>query len=334
MTVFSQDFRPRNYLLNPHLQSVLASSSLRRWLFRRRRAQLDANVTEHILDCGAGVRLQGFHTPQTLHHAARGLVILLHGWEGSAHSSYLMHTAASLLAKGYDVFRLNFRDHGNTHHLNEEVFHSCRLDEVVGAVKAVAKQFPVKPMVLVGFSLGGNFALRVALRAPQADITLGGVIAVCPVIDPSSALNAIEGAPWFYQHYFLRKWRESLIRKQRLYPHKKYFSKQELSGDLRNMTRNLVLRHTQFGSLENYLEGYSVAIDKLAALQIATHILTAQDDPIIPVADFRDLRLASNTELNIARHGGHCGFIQDLSLVSWAEDFIVTRVQSISESCR
>ena len=78
------DFRPHRLLKSPHLQSVLASSGVRRWLFRRRRAALEGLATEHILDCGNGVRLQGFHSAQTERGQARGLVVLLHGWEGSA----------------------------------------------------------------------------------------------------------------------------------------------------------------------------------------------------------------------------------------------------------
>ena len=106
----------------------------------------------------------------------RALAILLHGWEGSAQSSYILHTGARLLAEGCDVFRLNFRDHGKTHHLNAGLFHSCRIDEVVGAVGEVAKRFPERPLIIGGFSLGGNFALRVALRAPAAGIPLAGCL--------------------------------------------------------------------------------------------------------------------------------------------------------------
>ena len=55
-------------------------------------------------------------------------------------------------------------------------------------------------------------------------------------------------------------------------------------------------------------------------------ILTAADDPVIPVANFHELTLAAQTELTIVPHGGHCGFIRDLSLRSWAEDFLVARM--------
>lgn len=323
------DFRPRRWLRSPHVQSALASSGMRRLLFRRRRAALEHPCTEHILDCGGGVRLQGFHTSQTALPQPRALAILLHGWEGSAQSTYILHTGARLLAEGCDVFRLNFRDHGETHHLNRELFHSCRIDEVVGAVKQIAARFGERPLVIGGFSLGGNFALRVALRAPAAGIPLSWVFAVCPVISPRAGLASIENAPWFYERYFMHKWRGSLQRKQRLHPGRELFSKDELRAGMRELTRTMVLRHTDFGSLENYLEGYSIAGDKLAALSIPATILTAADDPVIPVAEFRELKLAAGTELTIVPHGGHCGFIRDLSLRSWAEDFIAARLRRV-----
>src|SRR5512146_3223269 len=164
----SGDFTPRRWLRSPHVQSALASSGMRRWLFRRRRAALEQVSEEHILDCGGGVRLQGFHTRQNVLARPRALAVLLHGWEGSAQSSYILHTGSRLLAEGCDVFRLNFRDHGDTHHLNRELFHSCRIDEVVGAVREVSRRFGERPLLVGGYSLGGNFALRVALRAPAA----------------------------------------------------------------------------------------------------------------------------------------------------------------------
>jgi len=326
----AREFRPARGLRNPHVQSVLASSFVRRWLRRRSRRALEQAAVEHILDCGHGVRLQGFHSRQTLLAKPRALVVLLHGWEGSAQSTYMGHTASRLLAEGCDVFRLNFRDHGDTHHLNRELFHSCRIDEVVGAVAEVARRFGERPLLIGGFSLGGNFALRVGLRAPAAGIPLRWVFAVCPAISPRATLGAIEDSPWFYEHYFLRKWRGSLKRKQALFPQVELFSKREMNGRLRELTRDLVLRHTDFGTLENYLDGYSIAGETLSALAIPATILTAADDPVIPVADFRGLKLAPGTELSIADHGGHCGFIRDWRLGSWAEDFIVERLRRIT----
>ncbi|MGH8172731.1 MAG: YheT family hydrolase [Rhodanobacteraceae bacterium] len=320
------DFNPPRLLRNPHVQSVLASSGLRRWLSRFRAGGVEASAVEHILDCGDGIRLQGFHTAQRARAQSRGLVVLLHGWEGSARSNYVLNTAARLLREGFDVFRLNFRDHGDTHHLNPEIFHSCRIEEVVGAVRAIADRFEPRALAVGGFSLGGNFALRVALRAPAAGIALRYAFAVCPVVSPNSGLFGLESGPWFYERYFLRKWTRSLRRKQTLFPGDELFSPDELKDNLRGLTRSLVLRHTDFGTLENYLEGYSIAGDTLATLRVPATILTAEDDPVIPIADFRALNLPADVELDIARHGGHCGFISDFALHSFTADYIVERV--------
>ncbi len=314
------DFRPSRLLRNPHLQSVLASSRLRRLGVQL--ARVNAGQTAHLLDCGDGVRLQGFHTPQQQLAQARGLAVLLHGWEGSVRSSYMLNTGARLLSEGFDLFRLNFRDHGDTHQLNDGMFHSCRLSEVLGAMQAIASRFPDRPLLLAGYSLGGNFALRVALQAPAEGIPLSHVVAVCPVISPHRGMLALEQAPWFYRAYFMRKWRASLLRKQGLFPELYHFSRPELTGSIRNLTRLLVERHTDFGTLDAYLDGYSVAGDRLAELQIPTTILTAADDPVIPVQDFRELRLAPRTELRIAENGGHCGFLRDLRMRGFAEDFV------------
>lgn len=326
----ASEFTPHRFLRNAHIQSVLASSGVRRWLFQRRRQAMESAVDEVILDCGDGVRLQGLHSRQNVRDTARGMVVLLHGWEGSATSTYLIHTGARLLAEGWDVFRLNFRDHGDTHHLNEEMFHSCRLDEVVGAVREIQRLFAPPTLAIAGFSLGGNFALRVALRAPAAGVRLAYALAVCPAIHPPAILDAIERAPWFYHAYFMRKWRESLRRKQALYPQSARFAAKELNFSMRELTRTMVERHTDFGTLDAYLQGYSIAGDRLADLAVPATLLTAADDPIIPIAGFRDLQLSPTTELDIAPAGGHCGFIRDFTLRSWTEDYIAEKLARVA----
>ncbi|MFN7551873.1 MAG: YheT family hydrolase [Pseudomonadota bacterium] len=319
------DFRPPRLLRNPHLQSVLAASALRRLLHRHRHREVEARSIEVLLDCGDGVRLQGFHAA-TRTRPPCGLVVVLHGWEGSAQSGYVLGVSQRLLQEGYDVFRLNFRDHGATHHLNREIFHSCRIDEVVGAVRDVSRRYGERPLHLAGFSLGGNFALRVGLRAPAAGIPLAGVVAVCPAIHPPHILRAMERGPRLYHDYFMLKWRASLRRKMRLFPDAYAFEPRFLGLPMRELTAQLIARYTEYGSLDAYFDGYSIHGDRLRALAVPAAILTSRDDPIIPVEDFHALQLPPQVSLDIAPYGGHCGFIGDWSLRSYAEDFLVERL--------
>lgn len=318
-------FRPRGPLLNPHVQSLLASSGLRRFSANLRFPRLHERSRELILDCGEGVRLQAFHSTTTA-APVRGLALLLHGWEGSVNSSYLLVTAGRLLAAGFDVVRLNFRDHGDTHHLNPELFHSCRLDEVIGAALAVQQQFRPRRMVVAGFSLGGNFALRVALRGPARGLQLDYALAVCPPIDPAESLRQIERAPFVYERYFINKWTASLARKQALFPDRYDFRPWLADASLRSLTARLVEEYTDYGQLERYLDGYSIAGSRLRELSLPATILTAADDPVIPIGDYHTLDLTADTELILSERGGHCGFIEDWRLRSWVEDLIVERL--------
>jgi len=317
------EFRPPRGLRSGHVQSLIASSALRRRFVLRRSVELRRVADVWTLDGGDGVRLQGLYSAQS--GASRGLAVLLHGWEGSVDSNYVLANGARLFAEGFDVFRLNFRDHGDTHHLNPEIFHSCRIDEVVHALHDLQQRLGCRRWFLAGYSLGGNFSLRVALRADSAALGVGRVVAVNPVIDPAAAMLAMERGSRFYERYFERKWSRSLRIKQQCFP--------ELYGEerwydirgLRQRTHYLATRHAGFASAEEYFEGYSIAGDRLAALRVPSTLLTSADDPVVPVADFRALPENPAIELVISQYGGHCGFLKNWKLESMAEDLIAER---------
>ncbi len=314
-------FNPPAWLANAHLQSILPSLRLRRpWLMRRAR-ELLACSQDQILDCGAGVRLLGHYSSQASagREPARDLAVLLHGWEGSADSLYVLSLGSYLFARGCDVFRLNFRDHGPTHHLNQDIFHSCRLDEVVGAVHTLQQQFPDRRITLAGFSLGGNFALRVAARAPAAGIRLERAIGVCPVLSPHNTMEVLEHGSFIYHQYFINKWKNSLRIKQRLFPELYDFRPIFAQGSIRTMTEVMVERYSEFANLDAYLTGYAIVDHVLERLDVPSHILFALDDPIIPAADLAHLARNPNLHLNAIPHGGHCGFMDRFSAESWAD---------------
>lgn len=318
-----ESFIPPLGLRSGHLQSLIASSFIRRRFVWGRSKALRRAEQVWTLDGGDGIRLQGLYSAQP--GGSRGLAVLLHGWEGSVNSNYVLANGARLYAEGFDVFRLNFRDHGDTHHLNHEIFHSCRIGEVVHSLGDLQRRLGAPRWYLAGYSLGGNFALRVALRAGDHGLHLARVVAVNPVIDPAAAMRAMEEGLGFYERYFERKWSRSLRVKKQCFP--------ELYGEenwldvrgLRERTHYLATRHAGFASAEEYFEGYSIAADRLAALTIPSTLLTSADDPVVPVADFYRLPPNPAIELIVTRHGGHCGFLKNWRMESAAEDLIAAR---------
>ncbi|MGH8178130.1 MAG: YheT family hydrolase [Steroidobacter sp.] len=324
-------FSPPGWLANAHLQSILPSLKLRRPLLARRARDMLACADTQIIDCGEGVRLMGHYSSQSAagRAPARELAILLHGWEGSADSLYVLSLGAHLFSLGCDVYRLNFRDHGATHHLNEDIFHSCRLDEVIGAVRCVQKTLVDRRLTVAGFSLGGNFALRVAARAPGAGVKLARAVAICPVLRPHSTMDVLEDGWSVYQQYFIAKWKRSLKLKQQFFPERYDFSTILAQRSIRAMTQIMVERYSEFPDLDAYLSGYAIIGDVLAKLEAPSHILLSLDDPIIPARDLHDLARSTQLEVTTIPHGGHCGFMDHINTESWA-DRHVARLMGLS----
>lgn len=284
-----------------------------------------AVARDEIVDCGDGVRLLGHFSAQA--GQSRGLVILLHGWEGSAAASYVLSTGGLLYDAGFDVFRLNFRDHGDTFALNRELFHSCRIDEVVGAVRRITADHRAPRMFLVGHSLGGNFGLRVAARAPAAGIELTRVVAICPVLRPQSTMRALEEGLWLYREYFLRRWRRSLLAKAECFPDLYDFGDLRRLSTLTATTEFFVTRYAGFPDLDTYLAGYAVTGDALAKLEVPTRIIAAADDPVIPIEDLADIAITDSLTVDVFPRGGHCAFIESYRLRSWLDREVLAELE-------
>jgi uncharacterized protein len=316
--LYLSDFKPRWPWANRHLQSIVPSI-LPKGRILARSAPLRAASHELLLDCGEGVRLQAFvSTPPN----ARRLAVLLHGWEGSADSYYILSLGQALFEAGVQVVRLNLRDHGDTHHLNPGIFHSCRLAEVCGAVAAIGARYPDHAPWLVGFSLGGNFMLRVAASQDPRLGPLAGVVAVSPVLHPDSAMLAMEQGLPVYQRYFVHKWSRSLRRKQSLWPGELKLDAISAFGDLRRMTAVLVAQHTTFPGMKEYLDGYAITGERLRTLAAPATILCAEDDPIIPASDLARLAQTPLLRVDRQRHGGHMGFFTTPFAPSWIDGFV------------
>ncbi len=314
-------FKPSPLFRNPHLQSIMASTGPRKLLVKQRAKHLVATASTHILDCGDGIRLQGEYS--SLPENKNGLVILIHGWLGSNDSLYLLSVGSTLFAAGYNVFRLNLRDHGDSHHLNKEIFNSARITEVVNAIKAIQQQLPHSHYYLSGFSLGGNFSLRVAARAHDNQIQLDKVIAVCPVINPNKTNRNLNEGPIIYHNHFRNHWRQALSKKLRHFPEHGYESILKTLNTLDDMNDYFVPNHTEYSTVKDYLDGYAIGGDYLSQLAIPSHIISSQDDPVIQVEDLAELADTPYLTIELTRYGGHCGYIQGFSLNSWVDQRIL-----------
>jgi len=325
----SIQFTPAKGLSNQHLQSILSSAGPRKRLEKRRAKELLERAEEHIITTSQQIHLQGYLT-RYIKAPSKGLVIILHGWEGSANSSYVLSSGQKLLDMGFDIFRLNLRDHGDTQALNRELFNSTLLQEVLEAVKYLNENFGGEHNVLCGYSLGGNFCLRVANLAKAQQLGLDQAIAICPLLDPTTTMDKLNNGFPVYEKYFVHKWKRSLFKKLKYHPHFDYGDALKKLKTLDQMNTFFVLGYTEFKSTKAYFDAYSIVGDYLNKLAIPTSIIASLDDPVIPANEFDTLFKSNWLSIELYEKGGHCAFIKNWKFESWGSDRICQLVESFS----
>ncbi|MFO7666460.1 MAG: alpha/beta fold hydrolase [Desulfobacterales bacterium] len=313
-----EEFNPPLFLRNPRIQTYLASSRARA---KGNNSMLDASK-EVVIDTGTGVRLLAGYS-QNKSTYSKGTVLLFHGWEGSIESAYILSAGRFLFNNGFSVFRLNFRDHGKSHHLNKGLFYATLIDEVFAAVKIVSEITGNSPLFLAGFSLGGNFALRIGQKNSKEPVmNLRHIVSVSPVINPDKATNAID-SNIIIRRYFLLKWRRSLSLKQKLYPELYDFREIIPLKSCRSITDRLIENYSSYKDANEYFNRYAITNSTLNDIRIPTTIITSKDDPVIPIDDFYSLNAKEPVNFIIHSHGGHNGFINNLSFDCWYEEKMI-----------
>lgn len=314
----TEEFNPPLFLKNPGIQTYLASSKARA---KGKNSMLDASK-EVIIDTGTGVRLlAGYSQNKSIY--SKGTVLLFHGWEGSIESAYILSAGRFLFNNGFSVFRLNFRDHGKSHYLNKGLFYATLIDEVFAAVKTISEFTGNSPLFLAGFSLGGNFALRIGqMNSKKPVMNLRHIVSVSPVINPDKATNAID-RNIIIRSYFLLKWRRSLSLKQKLYPELYDFKEIIPLKSCRSITDRLIEHYSSYEDANEYFNRYAITNSILNDIRIPTTIITSKDDPVIPVDDFYSLNAKEPVNFIIHSYGGHNGFIKNLSFDCWYEEKMI-----------
>ncbi|RIK57890.1 MAG: hypothetical protein DCC57_01350 [Chloroflexi bacterium] len=308
-------FLPHRVVRNGHVQTLLSRYRPRQVLaLLEQEAPLMVDAGPDQTGFDPSVRLLGYYTRRRTEGPSHGLVISLHGWEGSSHAVHNLVMADAWVTAGFDVFRLNLRDHGPRRHvvpqgLNHGLFLGTLLDETVAAVQRAAELAGDAPVYLVGPSMGGNFALRVAVAHAVRPIpNLRKVVTISPAINPGRSTDQIDAQPMFH-YYFRRRWLRSLLIKQQLFPDLYQFDPLRSIQSLRAMTEWLVTRYAGYPSADAYFADYAVLGDALADLRVATTIITAANDGVIPVADFYALAPSPYLQIQVHPTGGHVGFL-------------------------
>jgi uncharacterized protein len=263
----------------------------------------------------------------------RVTVVVLHGLNGSSDAHYMRGVAAKAFARGMNVVRLNQRNCGDTEHLSAGLFHSGLTSDVRRVVDELIAVDGLSSLGVAGYSLGGNLALKLAGEygnSPPSPVK--AVCAVSPIIEISPCVRALERpANFLYQWNFVRDLKRRIQRKDRYWPGRFDLTKLNQIRTVREFDEVFTAPHFGFKNAEDYYHRAS-AMRVVHRICLPALVMTAEDDPFVPLAPFQDPKVVGNPHITVltCRYGGHCGFVGPASGEDdgyWAEKQIVEFVE-------
>jgi predicted alpha/beta-fold hydrolase len=312
-------FTPARWARGPHLQTIVPSftpiggPALSAEL-------LDVDVAE-----GTQVRALVTHAPG----GSRGTIVLIHGLGGSAQGVYMIRTARAALSRGFTVVRMNLRNCGGTERLARTLYNAGQSDDlghVLGAIERIALP---RPYAAVGFSLGGNLALRYAGLAGDAS-RADAVVGINPPVDLSRCIEALERpGNRAYHVYFRAKLIAQIrsIRKVREVPGPAA-TWRAIRG-VRAFDEAFTAPDGGHASASEYYRTASAG-PVLPGIRRPALILSAADDPFVPVSMFPAWNGASrHLRFFHPDTGGHCGYWSATAPRYWAAEAALQFLDSL-----
>ena len=305
-------------LKNGLFNTLVASSPIREIQQKPLRKKLNRITSKQIFTSSNSQSIEIFET-----NLYKKKVIFFPGWLGHKDSKYLIPIAHLLHINNFDIIRIHPIDHGDTEHLNKDFFRATDIQTLIEAVEFIGKKYQNNEIHLIGFSLGGNIALRIS--ACESINFLKSTVVISPVIDPEISMRAMDNTSWILKKYFVNKWRRTLRRKMRLHN----ISNVEESlkyKDLEKMTEFFTKNFSPHKSVKELFAGYAITQDTINQIKNNTLIYSSVDDPCVPIKPLCSLEQTNNVKFKPQQYGGHCGFIDDFKFNSSVYEEIVNKL--------
>ena len=239
-------------------------------------------------------------------------ILLLHGLEGSSSAHYMRGIADKAWAAGFNVLRLNQRNCGGTEGLSRGLYHSGLTHDAAFVLREIVERDGIANIAVVGYSLGGNLALKLAGELGGTAPWLKAVCAVSPAMDLTMCTAALERRSNVIYHFnFVRNLKARMRRKAAAVPG--LFSLEPLRRiwSVRAFDEAYTAPYHGFRDAADYYYRAS-ALRIVDRIRVPTLILAAEDDPFVPTTPFRDPALTGNSNITvvITPHGGHCAYVE------------------------
>ena len=321
-SLIGKAFKPHSVFAGGHAQTLAAFAWPRRFRYRIHKDE------ERLFEVAADTKVLAHCRWQT-DRLAHSTIVIWHGIEGSSDSVYMLATADKAFAAGFNVVRMNLRNCGGTEHLTPTLYHGGLTDDLRAVVKELIEKDGLERLALVGFSLGGNMVLKLAGEyGDAAPAEISAVCAVSPSVDlEASAELILKRSNWLYHRDFLRRLKERLGRKKKLYPELYDTSELHSVRTLREFDDRFTSRSHGFAGADDYYHRAS-SIRVIERISIPALIIHAQDDPFIPFTPLDNPAISTNPYILLLapKRGGHVAFIAQETEGEdrfWAENRVI-----------
>ena len=257
-------------------------------------------------------------------------LVLVHGLEGSSAAGYARSLAHGALQAGYAVHRFNMRSCGGTEHLSgRALYHSGQTSDLLGVVRQMGIRVPV---ILIGFSLGGNVVLKLAGELREsARALIAGLAAVSTPIDLAACSRRLQApSNILYARRFLSRLKQRIQLKEKLTPG--MFRLEDLSRvrTIYEFDDVFTAKSFGFGSADNYYATQS-SNQFLEHIRVPALVVQAKDDPLIPFEVYRHPAFEQNPYLRLlaVEHGGHLGFVAKKKPRLWLDGVLLGWMEQI-----
>ncbi len=296
-----KDFRPLPFLSNPHLQTLLGGVLPE--------PKLRSPTIEWLVTLPDGDRVILYDNRPYGWENGKPIVLVLHGLGGTHRSNYCVRTAKQLLPHGYRVVRMDMRGGGRGIYFARRTYNAGFTEDIHFLLTRFLQESPNSPVILVGFSLGGNVAVKTAGEVPvPPHPNLAAVAAANAPID-LAACSALLSKPEnkFYDDYFGKMLVTHVNRHQKIFPDlpsvrfPRTFSLKALD-DVYTAPRGGYVNADDY-----YKRGSSFHL--IENITVPMLLITARDDPFIDVEAYEALASDLQFDVRITEKGGHLGFL-------------------------
>ncbi|MDZ7852882.1 MAG: hydrolase [Halomonas sp.] len=250
------------------------------------------------------------------------ILVLFHGLEGSLYSPYarqLLHTAASL---GWRALLMHFRGCGASPNRLPRAYHSGDTGDAYWLIGELAHRYPHALKVAAGISLGGNMLVKLVAEQGGDGLDLAGAIVVSAPLDLAACADTLHrGFARVYERHLLGSLKRKMVPRLARGELPLSLTPRELQAldSLRDYDEAVTAPLHGFDGAEDYYRRASAG-PLLGDIALPMLILHADDDPFMPPALFTCFPAPSpSVRVEIARHGGHVGFVEwrEGCLQSW-----------------